>query len=47
MSVVKNSVFSSVGILRYVVCLCNGYDGCCISVCIVTRGAIGARVWGV
>ena len=31
--------------LKYVVCLCNGCDGCCVFVCIVTRGAVGARVW--
>ena len=30
-----------------VVCLCRGCDGCCVSVCIVRRGAVGARVWGV
>ena len=28
-------------------CLCRGCDGCCVSVCIVRRGAVGARVWGV
>ena len=22
-------------------------DGCCVFVCIVTRGAVGARVWEV
>ena len=34
--------------LKYVVvCLCRGCDGCCVSVCIVTCGAVGARVWGV
>ena len=28
--------------------LCRGCDGCCVfSVCIVRRGAVGARVWGV
>ena len=32
--------------LKYVVCLCKGCDGCCaFFVCIVTRGAVGARVW--
>ena len=44
-AVVKNSVFFSLGVLKYVVC--RGYDGCCVSVCIVRRGAVGARVWGV
>ena len=24
-----------------------GCDGCCVFVCIVTRGAVGARVWEV
>ena len=42
--IVKNSVFS-LGVLKYVVCLCSGCDGCCVSVCIVRRGAVGARVW--
>ena len=28
-------------------CLCRGCDGCCVAVCIVRRGAVGARVWGV
>ena len=27
-AVVKNSVFS-LGVLKYVVCLCSGCDGCC------------------
>ena len=27
--------------------LCRGCDGCCVSVCIVKRGAVSARVWGV
>ena len=31
--------------LKYVVCLCSECDGCCVSVCIVRRGAVGARVW--
>ena len=25
----------------------RGCDGCCLSVCIVRRGAVGARVWEV
>ena len=44
-AVVKNSVFFSLGVLKYVVCLCRGCDGCVLSVCIVRRGAVGARVW--
>ena len=27
-AVVKNSVFFSLGVLKYVVCLCRGCDGC-------------------
>ena len=30
-----------------VVDLCKGCDGCCVSVCIVTCRAVGARVWEV
>ena len=40
-------VFFSLGVLKYVVCLCKGCDGCCVFVCIVTRGAVSARVWEV
>ena len=29
-AVVKNSVFLSLGVLKYVVCLCGGCDGCCV-----------------
>ena len=47
MAVVKNSVFFSLGVLKYVVCLCRGCDGCCVFVCIVRGGAVGAHVWGV
>ena len=36
-AVVKNSGFFSLGVLKYVV----------FSVCIVMRGAVGARVWEV
>ena len=36
-AVVKNNGFLSLGVLKYVV----------FSVCIVRRGAVGARVWGV
>ena len=28
-AVVKDSVFS-LGVLKYIVCLCNGCDGCCV-----------------
>ena len=28
--VVKDSVFFSLGVLKYVVCLCKGCDGCCV-----------------
>ena len=28
-AVVKNSVFFSLGVLKYVVCFCRGCDGCC------------------
>ena len=45
-AVVKDSVFS-LGVLMYVVGLCKGCDGCCVSVCIVKRGAVDARVWKV
>ena len=45
-AVVKDSVFSLV-VLKYVVCSCKGCDFCVFSVCIVTRGAVGARVWEV
>ena len=29
-AVVKNNVFLSRGVLKYVVCLCRGCDGCCV-----------------
>ena len=41
---VKDSVFFSLGVLKYVVCLCKGCDGCCVFVCNGTRGAVGAHV---
>ena len=44
---VKDSVFYSLGVLKYVVCLCKGCDGCCVFVCIVTRGDVSVRVWEV
>ena len=45
-AVVEDSVFS-LGVLKYVVCLCKGCDGWCVFVYIVRRGAVGARVWEV
>ena len=33
--------------LKYDVCLCKGYDGCCGLKKIVMRGAVGACVWEV
>ena len=42
-AIVKNSFFS-LGVLKYVVCLCMDVM---FSVCIVRHGAVGARVWGV
>ena len=29
-AIVKDSVFFSFGVLKYVVCLCKGCDGCCV-----------------
>ena len=29
-AVVKDSVFFSLGVLKYVVCLCKRCDGCCV-----------------
>ena len=29
-AVVKDSVFFSLGVLKYVVCFCKGRDGCCV-----------------
>ena len=43
----ENGGFLSIGVLKYGVCLCNGCDGCCVFVCIVRRGAVGARIWEV
>ena len=43
-TVAKENVFI-LGVMKCVVCLCKGCDRCCVSVCIVTRGAIGASVW--
>ena len=38
-------VFFSLGVLKYVVCLCKGCDGC--FACIVTCGTVGVCVWEV
>ena len=46
-AIIKDSGFLSLGVLKYVVCLCKGCDGCCVFVCIVTRGSVGDRVWEV
>ena len=46
-AVVKDSVFFSLGVLKYAVCLCKWCVGCCICVCIVTLGDVCARVWEV
>ena len=44
-TVVKNSVFFCLGVLK---CVCVGdVMDVVFSVCIVRRGAVGARVWGV
>ena len=44
--IVKDQVFS-LGVVKYVVCLCRGCDRCCVFCLIVRRGAAGARVWEV
>ena len=38
-------VIYSIGVLKYIVCLCRGCDGCCVFClyCIVRCGAEGAR----
>ena len=47
-AVVKNSVFFSIGVLGSMLCVCVGdVMDVVFSVCIVRRGAVGARVWGV
>ena len=43
-AVVKESGFFSRGVLKYVV---RGVKDVMFSVCIVTRGVVGARVWEV
>ena len=40
----KIVLFFSLGVLKYVVCLCKGCDECCVFVCIVACGPVGARV---
>ena len=45
-AVVKDCVFC-LGVLKYVVCMCKGVMDVVFSVCMVTRGAVGARVWEV
>ena len=47
-AVVKDSVFS-LGMVKYVVCLCRGCDvmDVVFNICIVTRGDACARVWDV
>ena len=42
-AVVKNRIFS-LGVLKYVVSLCSVVMSVVFSVCIVRRGAVGARV---
>ena len=42
-AVVENSSFS-MGVLKYVVCLCKGVMYVVFYVCIVTCGAVGDRV---
>ena len=44
---IKDSGFLSLGVLKYVVCLCKGVMDVMFSVCILTRGAVDARVWEV
>ena len=39
-------MFFSLGVLKYVLCVGDVMD-VVFSVCIVRRGAVGARVWGV
>ena len=37
MAIVKNSVFLALEVLKYVVCLCRGCDGCCV-ICLYCEG---------
>ena len=38
-------IFFSLGVLKYVVCLCKGCNGCCVF-CLYCE-AVGDRVWEV
>ena len=40
-------VVFSLGVLKYIVYLCSGGDGCYVFVCIVRRGDVAARMWEV
>ena len=40
-------MFFNLGVLKYIVCLCRDVMDVAFSVCIVTRGAVGACVWEV
>ena len=47
-SVVKNRVFLALGSVEICLCVCVGdVMDVVFSVCIMRRGAVGARVWGV
>ena len=42
-AVVEDSGFFSLGVFKYVVCLCKGYDGWCV-LCLYCRACSSARV---
>ena len=44
-AVVKIVGFDPWGVLKYIVCLCSGCDGCCVFCCNVMRGAACVCVW--
>ena len=48
-TIAEDSVFFSLGVLKHVVSLCKGCDGCCVFYlyCEAWRGAVSARVWEV
>ena len=48
-AIVKYRGFLRLGVLKYVACLCKGCGvvDVVFFVCIVTHGAVGARVWEV
>ena len=46
-AVVENSGFLSIGVLKYVACLCRDGMDVVLSVFIVRCGAVGAHVWEV